>query len=124
MQNVKEINSTEFVQEVLNSNTPVVVDFYAPWCGPCKMLAPVLDSLASEYNGTVKFVKLNVDDAPTIAASFNITGVPTIIVFKDGKVADVAVGYQSAGALRAMIDKYAKPKKSAGGASCGCCCGW
>lgn len=128
MKKVKEINSTEFVKEVLNSDTPVVVDFYAPWCGPCKMLAPVLEKVAGEFDGNVKFVKVNVDDAPALAATYNITGVPTIILFKDGRIADLTVGFASEGMLRSMINRVVeKEKEEDAGSSCGsggCCCGW
>jgi thioredoxin 1 len=127
MKNVKEIKSTEFVQEVLNSDTPVVVDFYAPWCGPCKMLAPVLERLAGQYNGNVKFVKVNVDEAPMLAATYNISGVPTIMIFKGGRVADVYVGFSTEGALKKMIDRVAPSQNEESGSSCSggsCCCGW
>lgn len=127
MKNVKEIRSTEFVQEVLNSDKPVVVDFYAPWCGPCKMLAPVLDKLAGQYNGNVKFVKVNVDEAPTLAATYNITGVPTIMIFNGGRIADVSVGFSTENALKRMIDRIAPQEEEDSGGACSggsCCCGW
>jgi thioredoxin 1 len=127
MKNVKEIKSTEFVQEVLNSDKPVVVDFYAPWCGPCKMLAPVLDRLAGQYNGNVKFIKVNVDEAPMLAATYNITGVPTIMVFNGGRVVDMVVGFSTEGALKKMIDRVAPLQDEETGGCCssgGCCCGW
>lgn len=127
MKMVKELNSTEFVKEVLNSDLPVVVDFYAPWCGPCKMLAPVLERVAGEFDGKVKFVKVNVDDAPALAATYNISGVPTVMVFKDGRIADIAVGFSSEGMLRSMINRVAEKdeenQSSCGGGSC-CCGGW
>ncbi|MGC9034417.1 MAG: thioredoxin [Verrucomicrobiia bacterium] len=126
MKKVKEINSTEFVKEVLNSDVPVVVDFYTPWCGPCKMLAPVLERVAGEYDGKVKFVKVNVDDAPALAATYNISGVPTIILFKDGRIADISVGFVSEGMLRSTINRVIENEEE-NESSCGsggCCCGW
>lgn len=126
MKNVKEIKSTEFVQEVLNSDKPVVVDFYAPWCGPCKMLAPVLDRLAGQYNENVKFVKVNVDEAPTLAVTYNISGVPTIMIFNGGRVVDMSVGFSTEGALKKMIDRVAPAEEDSGSSCSGgsCCCGW
>jgi len=123
MKLVKEINATDFSKEVVNAEVPVVVDFYAPWCGPCKMLSPVLEKLASEFNGKVKFVKVNVDDAAELANAYNITGVPTLILFKGGKVADVSVGFSTEGALRSMIARVAEQNSNpSSGGGC-CCCG-
>ena len=79
-------------------------DFYAPWCGPCKMLSPILDSLAGEFAGRVKFVKLNVDEAPELAGDYQITGVPTLILFRGGEAVETMVGMASARALRKMLD--------------------
>lgn len=102
-----ELNTNNFAAEALNSELPVLVDFYAPWCGPCRMLAPVLEQLAGDFAGRVRFAKVNVDDAPELAQRYRITGVPTLMVFHRGQVADTMVGFAGAGALRARLDKVA-----------------
>ncbi|MGI0090496.1 MAG: thioredoxin [Nitrososphaerales archaeon] len=79
-------------QEVEQSQMPVVVDFWAPWCGPCRMVSPVIEKLAEKYNGRLKVVKVNVDDNQAIAMKFNIMSIPTIMLFKDGRVLDQAIG--------------------------------
>jgi thioredoxin 1 len=89
---VLEVTDNNFEQEVLKSNLPVVVDFWAAWCGPCKMLEPIINEVAVELSGKVKFVKLNVDDNPNIPSQCGIRGIPTMILFKDGKQVDVKVG--------------------------------
>ena len=107
--NVKIIGESEFEAEVTQGETPVLVDFYAPWCGPCKMLAPVLDDLAGQFTSQVKFVKVNVDNAATLARRYDITGVPTLLFFKNGKVVDSISGLTSAGALKARLRSFAGP---------------
>ncbi len=102
-----ELNDNNFAAEALNSELPVLVDFYAPWCGPCRMVAPVLEQLAGEFAGRVRFVKVNVDDAPELAQRYRITGVPTLTIFHRGRVADTMVGFAGAGALRARLEKLA-----------------
>jgi thioredoxin 1 len=92
MNKVLEVNDTNFEQEVMQSSEPVIVDFYAPWCGPCKMLAPFLDKLAEQYEGKAKVVKVNVEDSPMTATSFGIRGVPAIYSMKDGEIVDTQVG--------------------------------
>jgi thioredoxin 1 len=104
---VNEIGSDNFQAEVVNANTPVLVDFYAPWCGPCKMIAPMLDSIAGEFDGRVKVVKLNVDDASQLATQYGITSVPTLMLFKDGQVQDTMVGGASPGAIRGKLESAA-----------------
>lgn len=86
------ITSENFDSEVLNSDKPVLVDFWATWCGPCRMIAPVVDEIETEYADKIKVGKVNVDDEPEIAANFNIMSIPTLLVFKDGKVAASSVG--------------------------------
>jgi len=106
--NIKAIAEADFDAEVTTANTPVVVDFYAPWCGPCKILSPRLDSLAGEYSGRIKFVQVNVDNSPALAAELNLPGVPTVLFFnREGRVADAVVGLASAETLRAKLQSLA-----------------
>jgi len=100
-----EVNDSNFKSEVTDSEMPVLVDFWAPWCGPCKMIAPVLEELAKEYDGRVKIVKLNVDDSPDTASKFGIRSIPTLLLFKDGKVFEQTVGAQSKENLKQLVDK-------------------
>lgn len=102
---VDVVTDASFEREVLQSSAPVVVDFWAPWCGPCKALAPVTEKLAAEYAGRVKFCKLNVDDNPLASRKYQVASIPTVLVFKNGRIADVSVGMVSAGDLRRRIDK-------------------
>ena len=106
MNKIIEANETNFVAEVLEAKAPVVVDFYAHWCGPCKMLAPLLEEFAVDF-GTIKFVKLNVDDAPQLCQDFQITGVPTLILFRGGKAVDTIVGFPAPQKLKARLQKFA-----------------
>ena len=98
-----EITDSSFQTEVTESALPVLVDFWAPWCGPCKMVAPVLDELAREYAGKLKIVKLNVDQNQQVAAQFGISSIPTLIMFKNGKESGKMIGFQSKDALKKMI---------------------
>jgi thioredoxin 1 len=90
--NVAEFTDVNFQSEVLGSNQPVLVDFWAPWCGPCKMIAPTIEAVAGEYLGKARVGKLNTDDNPKIATEYNISAIPALLVFKDGKVVDRFVG--------------------------------
>jgi thioredoxin 1 len=105
MNEIREINSERFEPEVLHSPIPVLVDFYAPWCGPCKALAPVLGQLAQEFDGRVRFTKVNVDESNGLAAQFNITGVPTLMLFSQGAPVAMMAGMVPAATLRNWIEK-------------------
>ena len=87
-----KVDNSNFQAEVLNSAEPVVVDFWAEWCGPCKMIAPSLEEIATELAGKVKVAKLNIDENPELAAQFGVRSIPTLAMFKDGEVADIKVG--------------------------------
>jgi thioredoxin 1 len=100
-----EVNDVNFDTEVINSDLPVLVDFWAPWCGPCRALAPVIDQLAEEYSGKAKIVKLNTDDNPNIAVQFRINSIPTMILFKDKKPVEMLVGALSKERIQEAIDK-------------------
>ena len=90
--NVKELTSNDFKTEVLESDSPVLVDFWAEWCGPCKVIAPVIEELAVDYDGKVKFGKLNVDDHNQVASEYGVRSIPTLLVFKNGAVVNQIVG--------------------------------
>ncbi|NLW07476.1 MAG: thioredoxin [Clostridia bacterium] len=99
------VDSGSFETEVISSPVPVVVDFWAAWCGPCRMMAPVLDQLASEYDGSVKFAKVNVDEHQDVAMSYNIMSIPTLVIFKDGQEVGRVVGYMPKDRLKAELQK-------------------
>ena len=98
------VNDSNFEQEVLKHNGPVMVDFWATWCGPCRMLGPVVEELAKEYEGKVKVCKLNTDEGPDVSTKYRITSIPTIIFFKNGEVVAQTVGLQSKAALQEKLD--------------------
>jgi thioredoxin 1 len=104
MSGVKVMQEAEFQREVLESDRPVLVDFFAPWCGPCRMLAPVLEGVAKTYGGRLDVVKVNVDDDPQLAATYGIRGVPTLMIFKGGALVDTMVGLPSASVLSRKLD--------------------
>ena len=99
------LNSTNFDQEVLKSSTPVLVDFWAEWCGPCKMIAPVLDELAEEYSGKVRIGKVNIDEEPGLAGTYGVRAIPTLLLIHNGEVVEQIVGLRSKRDLKASFDK-------------------
>ena len=101
---IVHLSDDSFETEVLNSDQPVLVDYWAEWCGPCKMIAPVLDDIAGEYAGKVKVAKLNIDDNPNTPPRYGIRGIPTLMLFKDGEVEATKVGAVSKSQLTAFID--------------------
>lgn len=106
MSNAIEINDSSFEQEVLNSENITVVDFWAPWCGPCRKLGPVLDEVASEMGDKVKVVKLNTDENLKTAKEYSISGLPTVMVFKNGQAVERMVGLMQKSALVSNIEKH------------------
>ena len=102
---ITHISDSTFEQEVVNSDIPVLVDYWAEWCGPCKMIAPILDEIASEYEGRLKITKLNIDENPATPPKFGIRGIPTLMIFKGGDVQSTKVGALSKSQLTAFIDQ-------------------
>ena len=103
---VYSINDSVFAQEVKNASGVVVVDFWAPWCGPCKMLGPIIDELSTEFAGKAKFTKINVDDSPVTANEFRIASIPTVMVFKNGIVVENLVGFRPKEVFKQVLQKY------------------
>jgi len=106
MSTLKHVTDDTFEADVLNASTPVLVDFWAEWCGPCKMIAPVLDELSKDYDGKVTIVKVNVDENANTPAKFGIRGIPTLLLFKNGTVMGTKVGAASKSQLAAFIDSH------------------
>ena len=102
---IKHLSDASFEADVLKSNTPVLVDYWAEWCGPCKMIAPILDEVAGTYQGKLQVTKMNVDENREIPAKFGIRGIPTLMLFKDGQLAATKVGAMSKAQLTAFIDQ-------------------
>jgi thioredoxin 1 len=99
------VNSTNFQEEVINSKIPVLVDFYADWCAPCRFIAPVIEELANQYKDKIKVCKVNVDDEPTLASKYSISSIPTLIFFKDGVPKNTAIGAISKAKLEGYIQE-------------------
>ena len=103
-ENIVHVTDASFETDVLQSDTPALVDFWAEWCGPCKMIAPILNEIADEYAGKMKIYKVDVDSNPETAAKFNVRGIPTLLVFKNGTVEATKVGALSKGQLLEFVD--------------------
>lgn len=108
-ENVKEVSDNSFETDVLQSAQPVLVDFWAEWCGPCRMMTPVVEAVALKFQGTAKVFKLNVDDNPSISQRFGIKGIPTMIVFKGGRETERLVGATNEQAISRLIEEQLKP---------------
>ncbi len=105
-ENVLEFTDDNFQAEVVQSAQPVLVDFWAPWCGPCRMLAPTVEEIAGEYQGRVRVGKINTDDNPQVASSLGISGIPTLMLFKGGEVVERLVGLQQKPRIAGAIDRH------------------
>lgn len=100
------VTDTSFKQEVIDSDVPVLVDFWAPWCGPCRMVAPVVDEIAEQYQGQIKVVKVNTDENPNVASQYGIRSIPTLMIFKGGQRVDMVVGAVPKTTLASTLEKY------------------
>ncbi|HEU5480736.1 MAG TPA: thioredoxin [Candidatus Tumulicola sp.] len=106
MSALADVSQTDFDSEVLQNSQPVLVDFWAPWCGPCKMLGPVVEKVAAAHAGKAKFVKLNTDDNPSLAGKYQVSGIPCLILFKGGQPVDRIVGYVPENVITSMLGKH------------------
>ncbi|ULP72267.1 thioredoxin [Nodularia sphaerocarpa] len=102
----EQVTDSSFKQEVLESDVPVLVDFWAPWCGPCRMVAPVVEEIAKQYEGQIKVVKVNTDENPQVASQYGIRSIPTLMIFKDGAKVDMVVGAVPKTTLATTLEKY------------------
>ncbi len=105
MANIKAVSEGTFESEVLKADLPIVVDFWAPWCGPCKMLEPVLEALAEEFSGKVRFVKVDIDMYTHLASDFGIRSIPALLAFKDGNLISSVIGYRPKSEVKKFIEK-------------------
>ena len=105
MADVNELTEGNFEAEVLQAAEPVLVDFWAPWCGPCRMIAPLIEELAQSNAPAVRFAKINIDDMPTVAANYGVSSIPTLMIFKGGEVVDRFVGVQPKDRLQEALDE-------------------
>jgi thioredoxin 1 len=106
MSAIPDVTQATFESEVLKSEEPVLVDFWAPWCGPCRMLSPVVEKVSQKYVGKAKFLKLNTDENPSITGHYGVSGIPCLILFKGGQVADRIVGYVPENTISSMLSKH------------------
>src|SRR5215471_21263492 len=105
--NIINLTKENFEQEVIQAPTPILVDFWAEWCGPCKMIAPILDELADEYSGRVRIGKVNIEDQQNLAAEYGVSAIPTLLLFHQGQVTEQLVGFKSKRELKAAFDRVA-----------------
>ena len=103
---VIDVSAQAFDNEVVKSTLPVLVDLWAPWCGPCRMLAPTVEAIATDFNGKLKVAKLNVDENPAVSERYGIRGIPTLLVFKDGQVKDQIVGNSPRDSIEKVLEKH------------------
>ena len=106
MSNALSVTDASFKEDVLDSDLPVLVDFWAPWCGPCRMVAPVVEEIAELYKGQMKVVKVNTDENPSVASKYGIRSIPTLMIFKGGQKVDMVVGAVPKSTLSTTIEKY------------------
>ncbi len=110
---IVHVTDDTFEQEVLKADRPVLLDYWAEWCGPCKMIAPIIDEIASEYEGSVKVCKMDIDASPNTPRKFGVRGIPTLMLFKDGEVDSTRVGALSKSQLKAFLDSNVDPRTAA-----------
>ncbi|NJK28695.1 MAG: thioredoxin [Acaryochloris sp. RU_4_1] len=106
MSSPAQVTDATFKEEVIDSDVPVLVDFWAPWCGPCRMVAPIVDEISEQYKGQIKVVKINTDENPNVASQYGIRSIPTLMVFKGGQRVDMVVGAVPKTTLATTLDKY------------------
>jgi len=104
MSGTHEVTDTTFETEVVKGDLPTLVDFWAPWCGPCRMVAPIVEELSEEYSGRVNFYKLNTDENPSITAKFGVRSIPALLIFKDGQLKDTVVGFRPKSDLKKRLE--------------------
>ena len=103
-ENIQNVDQDSFQKTVIESSKPVLVDFWAPWCGPCRAVGPIVEELANEYNGKAVFAKVNVDDSPFVASNYSVMSIPTIMIFKEGKPVQQIVGFKPKDQLKKLLD--------------------
>lgn len=108
-ENILTVDQNNFESSVIDSKKPVMVDFWAPWCGPCRAVAPIIEELAKEYSGKADFAKVNVDESPLVASKFGVMSIPTIILFKEGKPFEQIVGFKPKNEFKKMLDSALTP---------------
>lgn len=108
-ENIMSVDQNNFQKSVLDSKKPVMVDFWAPWCGPCRAVAPIVEELAKEYNDKAEFAKVNVDESPLVASQYGVMSIPTIIIFKGGKPMDQIVGFKPKNEFKKLLDTTLAP---------------